>query len=76
MKQRIKIKRAKKELNKTISFVTSSFKRNKQLHIIQKIKIELNLTYCSFSDLLDNIDSMYDVSFDDKEIYNFSDLLR
>lgn len=106
MKQRIKIKQAKKELNKTISFVTSSFERdlkhfqlddttlkiwdeyfldlkilskilkNKQLHIIQKIKIEWDIINFSFSDLLDNIDSMYEVAFDDKEIYNFSNLLR
>lgn len=107
MKQRIKIKQAKKELNKTISFVTSSFERdlkhsnklenttfkiwdeyfldlknlskilrNKQLHTIQKIKIEWDIINFSFSDLLDNIDSMYEVAFDDKEIYNFSDLLR
>lgn len=106
MKQRIKIKQAKKELNKTINFVTSSFNwdlkhfqlenttfkiwdeyfldlknlskilRNKQLHTIQKIKIEWDIINFSFSDLLDNIDSMYEVAFDDKEIYNFSDLLR
>ena len=106
MKQRIKIKQAKKELNKTMIFVTGSFERdlkhfqlenttlkiwdeyfldlknlskilrNKQLHIIQKIKIEWDITDFSFSDLLDNIDSMYEVAFDDKEIYNFSDLLR
>ena len=106
MKQRIKIKRAKKELNKTISFVTSSFNwdlkhhqlenttlkiwdeyfldlkilskilKNKQLHTIQKIKNEWDITDFSFSDLLDNIDSMYEVAFDDKEVYNFSNLLR
>lgn len=106
MKQRIKIKQAKKELNKTIFFVTSSFERdlkhfqlenttikiwdeyfldlkilskilrNKQLHIIQKIKNEWDITDFSFSDLLDNIDAMYEIAFDDKEIYNFSDLLR
>lgn len=106
MKQRIKIKQAKKELNKTISFVTSSFERdlkhfqlddttlkiwdeyfldlkhlskilrNKQLHTIQKIKIEWDIINFSFLDLLDNIDSMFEVAFDDKEIYNFSDLLR
>ena len=106
MKQRIKIKQAKKELNKTINFVTSSFNwdlkhfqlenttlkiwdeyfidlknlskilRNKQLHTIQKIKIEWDITNFSFLDLLDNIESMYEVAFDDKEIYNFSNLLR
>ena len=106
MKQRIKIKQAKKELNKAINFATSSFNwdikhfqlenttlkiwdeyfldlkiiskilRNKQLHTIQKIKIEWDITNFSFSDLLDNIDAMYEVAFDDKEIYNFSNLLR
>lgn len=106
MKQRIKIKQYKKELNEAIDFVTSSFERdlkhfqlddttlkiwdeyfldlkhlskilrNKQLHTIQKIKIEWDIINFSFLDLLDNIDSMYKVAFDDKEIYNFSDLLR
>lgn len=106
MKQRIKIKQAKKELNKTISFVTSSFNwdlkhfklddttlkiwdeyfldlkilskilKNKQLHIIQKMKNDCDLLVISFSDLLEDMDAMYEVAFDDKEIYNFSDLLR
>ena len=106
MKQRIKIKQAKKELNKTISFVTSSFNwdikhyqlenttlkiwdeyfldlkliykilKNKQLHTIQKIKSEWDITNFSFSDLLEDMDAMYKVAFDDKEIYNFSELLR
>lgn len=106
MKQRIKIKQAKKELNKTISFVTSSFNwdlkhfqlenttlkiwdeyfldlknlskilKNKQLHIIQKMKNDCDLKVVSFSDLLEDIDAMYEIAFDDKEIYNFSDLLR
>lgn len=106
MKQRIKIKQAKKELNKTISFVTSSFNwdlkhfqlenttlkiwdeyfldlknlskilKNKQLHIIQKMKKDCDLLVVSFSDLLEDMDAMYEIAFDDKEIYNFSDLLR
>lgn len=106
MKQRIKIKQAKKELNKTINFVTSSFNwdlkhfqlenttlkiwdeyfldlkiiskilKNKQLHIIQKIKNDCDLLVVSFSDLLEDMDAMYEIAFDDKEIYNFSDLLR
>lgn len=107
MKQRIKIKQAKKELNKTKDFVMSSFEgdlkhsntienttlkiwheyfqdleniskilKNKQLHTIQKIKIEWDITNFSFSDLLDNIEAMFKVAFDDKEIYNFSNLLR
>lgn len=54
----------------------SKILRNKQLHIIQKIKIEWDILNFSFLDLLDNIDSMYEIAFDDKEIYNFSDLLR
>ena len=107
MKQRIKIKQAKKELNKTMDFVTNSFEwylkhsnklenttlkiwyeyfqdleniskilKNKQLHTIQKIKSEWDIINYSFSDLLDNIDAVYENAFDDKEIYNFSDLLR
>ena len=106
MKQRIKIKQAKKELNKTINFVTSSFNwdlkhfqlddttlkiwdeyfldlkilskilKNKQLHIIQKMKNDCDLLVVSFSDLLEDIDAMFEIAFDDKEIYNFSDLLR
>lgn len=107
MKQRIKIKQYKKELNKTIDFVTNSFEwdlkhsnklentiikiwheyfqdleniskilKNKQLHTIQKIKSEWDIINYSFSDLLDNINVVYENAFDDKEIYNFSDLLR
>ena len=106
MKQRIKIKQAKKELNKTINFVTSSFNwdlkhfqlenttlkiwdeyfldlknlskilKNKQLHTIQKIKSEWDIINYSFSDLLEDMDAIYEISFDDKEISNFSDLLR
>lgn len=106
MKQRIKIKQAKKELNQTMSFVTSSFNwdlkhfklddttlkiwdeyfldlkiiskilKNKQLHIIQKIKSNCDLLVVSFSDLLEDMDAMFEIAFDDKEIYNFSDLLR
>lgn len=106
MKQRIKIKQYKKELNEAMDFVTYSFKwdlkhhklenttlkiwdeyfldlkllykilRNKQLYTIQKIKNENDLMVFSFSDLLEDINSMYAVAFDDKEIYNYSDLLR
>lgn len=106
MKQRIKIKQAKKELNKTIDFVTNSFNwdlkhfqlenttlkiwdeyfldlknlskilRNKQLHIIQKMKNDCDLLVVSFSDLLEDMDAVFEIAFDDKEIYNFSDLLR
>lgn len=107
MKQRIEIKQAKKELNKTMDFVISSFEwdlkhldtienttlkiwheyftdlenlskilRKKQLHTIQKIKNDWDITNFSFSDLLDDMDAMYKVAFDDKEVYNFSNLLR
>lgn len=107
MKQRIRIKQYKKDLNKAIDFITKSFEydlkhyyikdtitakiwheyfqdlenlskilKNKQLHIIQKIRNEWDLITFSFSDLLDDIDAMYEVAFDDKEVYNFSNLLR
>ena len=106
MKQRIKIKQAKKELNKTYCFVSNCFNwdlkhyqlenttlkiwdeyfldlkflfkilKNKQLHTIQKIKNENDLIVFSFSDLLEDMDAMYKVAFDDKEVYNFSELLR
>lgn len=106
MKQRIKIKQAKKELNKTINFVTSSFNwdlkhhqventtlkiwdeyfldlknlykilRNKQLHIIQKMKNDCDLLVVSFLDLLEDMDAVFEVAFDDKEIYNYNNLLR
>lgn len=54
----------------------SKILKNKQLHNIQKIKSEWDIINYSFSDLLDNIDAVYENAFDDKEIYNFSDLLR
>ena len=108
MKQRIKIKRYKKELSKEIDFVTESFKysfvhtdykdrislkiwreyfkdlevlskilKNKKLHVIKSlIKDENNKFVTTFADLLSCINGMYEVSFDDKEVYNFSDLLR
>lgn len=106
MKQRIKIKQYKKELDKYSNFIVESFKyslthnytdrtslkiwreyfkdlealykilKNKQLHTIKKIKSECDLVVFSFADLLDDIDAMYEVAFDDKEVYNFSDLLR
>lgn len=107
MKQRIKIKQYKKELDKYSSFIVESFKyslthnytdrtslkiwreyfkdlealskilKNKRLQVIKSlIKDENNKFVTTFADLLDCIDSMYEVCFDDKEIYNFSDLLR
>ena len=54
----------------------SKILNNKQLHTIQKIKSEWDIINFSFSDLLENIDAVYENAFDDKEIYNFSDLLR
>lgn len=107
MKQRIKIKQYKKELDKYSSFMLESFKyslthnytdrtslkiwreyskdlealykilKNKKLNVIKSlIKDENSKFVTTFADLLECIDSMYEVCFDDKEIYNFSDLLR
>ena len=107
MKQRIKIKQYKKELDKYSSFMVESFKyslthnytdrtslkiwreyskdlealykilKNKQLHIIKSlIKDENSKFVTTFADLLECIDGMYEVCFDDKEVYNFSYLLR
>lgn len=107
MKQRIKIKLYKKDLNNFNDYITYSFKwdlkhsktlentilkiwheyfkdieifykilNNKQLHIIQKIKKEWDVLNFSFSDLLDDMNAVYENAFDDKEIYNFSALLR
>ena len=51
--------------------------KNKKLHVIKSlIKDENNKFVTTFSDLLECIDSMYEICFDDKEIYNFSNLLR
>lgn len=107
MKQRIKIKQYKKELDKYSNFIVESFKyslthnytdrtslkiwreysqdlealykilKNKRLHVIKSlIKDENNKFVTTFADLLNCINGMYEVAFDDKEIYNFSDLLR
>lgn len=110
MKQRIKIKQYKKQLNKNFNFVTKSFQyglnhtdyidntslkiwyeyfqdlknlgrilRNKQLHIIKNIMYQNykydNIPY-NFDYLLNDIESLYEIAFDDKEIYNYSKLLR
>lgn len=105
MKQRIKIKRYKKELSKEIDFVTESFfyslnhtdyidsislkiwheyfkdletleklLKNKQLRIIKDLMYDAFVF--DFKNLLDDIDAVFEVAFDDKEIYNYSDLLR
>lgn len=53
--------------------------KNKKLHIIKSLIKEENNNnrfVTTFADLLDDIDAMYEICFDDKEIYNFSDLLR
>lgn len=107
MKQRIKIKQYKKELDKHSNFIVESFKyslthnytdrtslkiwreyfkdlealfkilKNKKLHVIKSlIKDENSKFVTTFADLLNCIEGMYEVAFDDKEVYNFSDLLR
>lgn len=50
--------------------------RKKQLHIIKQLCNEWEISNNDFSDLLNDIESVYENAFDDKEIYNFSDLLR
>lgn len=57
----------------------SKILKNKKLHIIKSLikdENENNRFVITFADLLDCINGMYEVAFDDKEIYNFSDLLR
>ena len=50
--------------------------RKKQLHIIKQLCKEWDIYNNDFSQLLNDMESVYENSFDDKEIYNFSDLLR
>ena len=50
--------------------------RKKQLHIINKLCNEWKIYNNDFSKLLNDIEAVYENAFDDKEIYNFSDLLR
>lgn len=50
--------------------------RKKQLHIIKQLCNEWDIYSNDFSDLLNDIDAVYENAFDDKIIYNFSDLLR
>ena len=50
--------------------------RKKQLHIIKQICNEWEISNNDFSKLLNDIEAVYENAFDDKEIYNFSDLLR
>lgn len=50
--------------------------RKKQLHIINKLCNEWEIYNNDFSKLLNDMEAVYENAFDDKEIYNFSDLLR
>ena len=50
--------------------------RKKQLHIIKQLCNEWEIYNNDFSDLLNDIESVYEIAFDDKTVYNFSDLLR
>ena len=50
--------------------------RKKQLHIIKQLYDEWDIYNRDFSNLLCCIDGVYENAFDDKEVYNFSDLLR
>lgn len=48
--------------------------KNKQLRIINDLMWDAFVF--DFKNLLDDIDAVFEVAFDDKEIYNYSDLLR
>lgn len=50
--------------------------RKKQLHIIKQLCKEWDIYNRNFSKLLNDMESVYENAFDDKEVYNFSDLLR
>ena len=50
--------------------------RKKQLHIIKQLYNEWDIYNREFSELLCCMDGVYENAFDDKEVYNFSDLLR
>ena len=50
--------------------------RKKQLHIIKQLCNEWEISNNDFSDLLNDMEAVYENAFDDKEVYNFSDLLR
>lgn len=52
----------------------SKILKNKQLHIIKNLLWDA-YTF-DFKDLLDDIEAVFEVAFDDKEIYNYSDFLR
>lgn len=48
--------------------------KNKQLHIIKNLMWDAYVF--DFKNLLEDIDAVFEVAFNDKEIYNYSDLLR
>lgn len=48
--------------------------KNKQLHIIKDLMWDAYVF--DFKNLLEDIDAVFEVAFDDKEIYNYSNLLR
>ena len=50
--------------------------RKKQLHIIKQLCNEWEIYNNDFSDLLNDMEAVYENAFDDKTVYNFSDLLR
>ena len=50
--------------------------RKKQLHIIKQLCNEWEIYNNDFSKLLNDIEAVYKNAFDDKIVYNFSDLLR
>ena len=50
--------------------------RKKQLHIIKQLCNEWDIYNNDFSQLLNDIEAVYENAFDDKTVYNFSDLLR
>ena len=54
----------------------SEILRKKQLHIIKQLYKEWEIYNRDFSELLCCMDGVYENAFDDKEVYNFSDLLR
>ena len=54
----------------------SEILRKKQLHIIKQLYKEWDIYNKDFSELLCCMDGVYENAFDDKEVYNFSDLLR
>lgn len=50
--------------------------RKKQLHIIKQLCNEWEISNNDFSQLLNDIEAVYENAFDDKIVYNFSNLLR